>query len=89
MSSLENDLHIKRGYVISLMISMAFIPILQNVYQNIRISQTMRGAEFLSGTISERIKGLASILITIFRFALQKTEILGEAITIKGYSQKQ
>ena len=89
MDILEDKLHVKNEYVVSIMIALAFLPILQRVYQDIVKAQTSRGSTWMYGDIISRIRGVIPIIIPVFRFALRKSEMLGEALTIKEYSSKE
>lgn len=89
METLEDKFHVKNEYVVSVMIALAFLPILQRVYQDIVKTQTSRGSTWMYGDIFSRIKGVIPIIIPVFRFALHKSEMLGEALTIKEYSSRE
>ena len=89
MGTLEHRLHVKNEYVVSAMIALAFLPILQRVYQDIVKAQASRGSTWMYGDIISRFRGVIPIIIPVFRYALQKSEMLGEALTIKGYALKE
>lgn len=89
MNTLEDRFHVKDEYIASVFIAMAFIPILQRTWQELRMAQAARGFSWNEGNPMERIKNMLPVLIPLFRFSLEKSEKLGEALTIKGYSAKQ
>lgn len=88
MDELERTFHIKNEYIVSMMIAMAFLPILESTFQEIRMAQTARGCDWSGHGLISRIKRLLPILIPLFSFSLRKAETLGEALTIKGYRGK-
>ncbi len=75
----ETKLKLPRDYTISLMIAAAFLPILRQSYHELREGQIARGCE------PSDPRGLIPVIIPVFRFALRKAEILGEALFIKGF----
>ena len=85
INTLEHNFKMKSEYVVSLMIAIAFIPILESTWKEITMAQSARGYDFAESTFPEKIKGLEAILIPLFRFSIKKAEIMGEALTIKGY----
>ena len=88
MECAENMFHVNKEYLISIMIAAAFLPILQDSFHEIRTAQEARGADWMHGSLRVKIKGMIPLLVPMFRFALQKAETLGEALTIKGYSSQ-
>lgn len=89
MNTLEDRFHVKDEYIASVIIAMAFIPILQRTWQELRMAQEARGCSWNEGNPVERMKSMIPILIPLFRFSLEKSEKLGEALTVKGYSAKK
>lgn len=75
----EKKLKLPRDYTVSLMIAVAFLPILRQSYHELREGQIARGCEPTDP------RGLIPVIIPVFRFALRKAEILGEALFIKGF----
>lgn len=88
IDALEFGFKMKSEYVVSIMIAIAFIPILEKTWSEITIAQSARGYDFRESTFPEKLKGLGAILIPLFRYSVKKAEVLGEALTIKGYAAK-
>lgn len=86
IDALEFSFKMKNEYVVSIMIAISFIPILETTRKEIAAAQSARGYDFAESTLSEKLKGIPAILIPLFRFSIKKAEILGEALTVKGYT---
>ena len=88
IAALEKNFKMKREHAVSMLIAIAFLPILESSWQEIARTQSARGYDFSESTLPEKIKGLHAILIPLFRFSLQKAVVLGEALTVKGYNRE-
>lgn len=66
-------------------ISLRFIPTLLDETDKIMKAQMARGADFTSGSISERIKAVIPLLIPLFVSAFKRAEELAVAMEARGY----
>ena len=84
IDALENKFKIKHEYVVSIMVALAFLPILESTWREVSLAQSSRGYDFMESTPRRKLKSLNALLIPLFRFSIQKAEVLGEALTVKG-----
>lgn len=75
------------AHELAFMMSLAlrFIPTLLEEAEKIIKAQTARGVDFSSGTLKERTKALASILLPLLISAFRRTEELAYAMEARGY----
>lgn len=80
---LARQSRLPRSMVLVVTIAMRFIPTLQKRLAQIRVAQQSRGAR-LDGGITERARGLISVLIPLFVGALRTANDLAAALTVRG-----
>lgn len=66
-------------------IALRFIPTLTEEADRIMMAQTARGAEFTSGGIANRAKGLIPVLVPLFVAAFRRADELATAMEARGY----
>ncbi|MGG3449654.1 energy-coupling factor transporter transmembrane component T family protein [Domibacillus aminovorans] len=66
-------------------ISLRFIPTLLDETDKIMKAQMARGADFSSGSISDRVKAIIPLLIPLFVSAFKRAEELAVAMEARGY----
>lgn len=66
-------------------ISLRFIPTLLEETDKIMKAQMARGADFTSGSVSERVKAVIPLLIPLFVSAFKRAEELAVAMESRGY----
>lgn len=71
-----------------LFISLRFIPILYEEFNNVRNAQKIRGVKF-SGSLISKILSLKSLLIPLFLSAIRRADALSEALIVRGYDSKK
>jgi len=67
-----------------LFIALRFIPVLSNEMEMIRKAQFIRGVEF-TGSLRNRIKRSAAMVLPVFHSALRRADDLSVAIETRGY----
>jgi energy-coupling factor transport system permease protein len=67
-----------------LFIALRFIPVLANELDMIRKAQIIRGVEF-SGSLRNRIRRSAALILPVFFSALRRADDLSVAIETRGY----
>ncbi len=68
-----------------LFISLRFIPILYEEFNNIKNAQRIRGVKF-SGSLIAKILSLKSLIIPLFLSAVRRADDLSDALMVRGYN---
>ncbi|MFZ5816901.1 MAG: energy-coupling factor transporter transmembrane component T family protein [Bacillota bacterium] len=66
-------------------IALRFIPTLAEEADRIMRAQMARGAEFRSGSVAARVKGLIPVLVPLFVAAFRRADELATAMEARGY----
>ena len=69
-------------------ISLRFIPILYEEFQNIKNAQRIRGVTF-SGSFISKILDLKSLLIPLFLSSIRRADALSDALIVRGYNSRE
>lgn len=69
-----------------LFIAIRFIPVLYEEFTVIKNAQKLRGVDF-SGSITNRAKKSAAIIIPVFAAAIARADELAQAIEVRGYGK--
>lgn len=72
-------------FAMMMSISLRFIPILMDETDKIIKAQTARGADFRSGSLSDRLRCIIAMVIPLFISALKRAEDLAVAMEARGY----
>jgi len=67
------------------LVSLRFIPLLIQEAEQLIKSQVSRGAEFTTGSIPARIRGVSTLLVPMVQGALRRAENLSAALEARGY----
>ncbi len=67
------------------LIALRFFPILIQETEQLIKAQVSRGADFSSGSLAARLRGLGTLLVPLVRGALRRAEALGTALDSRGY----
>ncbi len=70
---------------IVMLLGMRFIPLLQQELAATILAQRARGVEFGHGSITDRAKNLAPLLVPALNGALKRSEIVASAMTARGF----
>ena len=81
-----NRVHVPVHEVAMMMsIALRFIPILLEEMDRIMKAQQARGADFESGNLIQRAKGLVPLLVPLFIAAIRRANDLAMAMEARGY----
>jgi energy-coupling factor transport system permease protein len=72
------------GIGMALWIAIRFIPTIFTQYQQIAFAQRARGATY-SGSMMARVRKLAPLLVPVTAAALRKSDMLADALTVRGW----
>lgn len=67
------------------LVSLRFIPVLVQEAEQLVRAQMSRGADFTSGSLRSRIRGVGSLLVPLVQGALRRAENLSAALEARGY----
>ncbi len=67
------------------LVSLRFIPLLTQEAEQLIKSQISRGADFTTGSIPSRIRGISTLLVPMVQGALRRAENLSAALEARGY----
>jgi energy-coupling factor transport system permease protein len=67
------------------LVSLRFIPLLIQEAEQLIKSQISRGADFTTGSIPSRIRGISTLLVPMVQGALRRAENLSVALEARGY----
>jgi energy-coupling factor transport system permease protein len=67
------------------LVSLRFIPLLIQEAEQLIKSQISRGADFTTGSIPSRIRGISTLLVPMVQGALRRAENLSAALEARGY----
>lgn len=83
---LEKCFHISGSVAMSITIALRFVSVLSEEMSRIMKAQEARGADFHSGGIIKRIKGLRIVIIPLFQNAIYRACNLGDAMDARCYT---
>ena len=67
------------------LVALRFIPVLVQETEQLIKAQISRGANFTTGSVGARIRGISSLLVPMLQGALRRAENLSTAIEARGY----
>ncbi|MBU2055037.1 MAG: energy-coupling factor transporter transmembrane protein EcfT [Proteobacteria bacterium] len=72
---------------IALMVAMAlrFMPMILEEYERIRMAQMARGADFRTGSLSQRVRAVAMLAVPLLLAAFRRADELALAMEARGY----
>ena len=76
------------GIGMALWIAIRFIPTIFTQYQQIVFAQQARGASYSGGMVA-RVRKLAPLLVPVTAAALRKSDILADALTVRGWGASE
>lgn len=88
LDGLTEGFHIKNDFAMSLVLALSFLPILSDEMNRIRIAQAARGADVREGSIWIRMKHTISIMIPLFRAAIDRSEKMADAMDVRCYDSE-
>ncbi len=75
--------------VMIMTISLRFIPLFMEEAQRIHLAQKSRGINFQKGNIKDKLQGMFSLLIPLFRISFNRASDIATAMEVRCYDSSQ
>ena len=72
-------------FCVSVLLAIRFFPILQQEAERLRLALLSRGADYTTGGLRRRVKGMAPLLAILFRRVFERAEKIALAMELRGF----